>query len=56
MYLEVKSNTEKIMKELAIQEKKEVQLQEKKKHVQSQQKKLKKSLTEVCCDLSPHCP
>lgn len=35
------------MKELAVQEKKEVQLQEKKKHVQSQQKKLRKSITEV---------
>jgi structural maintenance of chromosome 4 len=46
VYQEVKSNTDKIMKELAVQEKKEVQLQEKKKHVAGQQKKLKKAVTE----------
>lgn len=48
-FQDVKRNTEKVMKELAVQEKKEVQLQEKKKHALSQQKKLKKSITEVCC-------
>lgn len=46
VYQEVKSNTDKIMKELAGQEKKEVQLHEKKKHVAGQQKKLKKAVTE----------
>lgn len=39
--------TETIIKELAVQEKKQVQLEEKKKHAVNQQKKLKKSITDV---------
>lgn len=44
---DVKKHAEKIMKELAAQEKKEVQLQEKKKHSVNQHKKLKKAIQEV---------
>lgn len=40
------------MKELAVQEKKQVQLEEKKKHGANQQKKLKKSISEVSGSLS----
>jgi hypothetical protein len=47
MRQDVKKNTEKVMKELASQEKREVQLREKQKHALSQQKKLKKSINEV---------
>ncbi|CED84437.1 smc protein [Phaffia rhodozyma] len=46
IYLDVKRNADKIMKELAAQEKKEVQLQEKKKHSVNQQKKLRKAIQE----------
>ena len=43
----VVKETETIIKELAVQEKKQVQLEEKKKHAVNQQKKLKKSITDV---------
>lgn len=44
---DVVRKAETIMKELAVQEKKQVQLEEKKKHGINQQKKLKKSVSEV---------
>lgn len=44
---EVKRDYEKIAKEVATQEKREVQLQEKRKHATSQHKKLTKAITDV---------